>query len=695
MNSLKYKDKLSSCNDAMRQRNVCQAEVIDFTEDKDLVLKFENNILDGDLEPIYFLGKNDPSFKIGEKLLIEIIFNPDDSTLTKINFINKIDKNSTNHIGIFKKSRKGGIVYSIQKGSRKKWHIDPKFENSAIEDDIVEIEGQSAGSLKGKKYLKIRNIFGNLNENKSLSLLAIKEHDIPYQFSDEIINEASKCKEFKQNRQNLKDIFFITIDPDNARDHDDAVYAIKDTHKDNPDGYIIWVAIADVAQYVQMGSQIDIEARLRGNSTYFVDRVIPMLPENLSNNLCSLKENTERPCIAVKIRINGNGEKLDHYFCRGIMVSKASLSYEEVQNVYEGKTNFKTKPLYKPVLEALFLAFEALLEAKRKRQPLALDLPEREILLSEQGEVQSINLKKQVSANKLIEEFMVLANVCAAETLSKKNIPTIYRIHEEPTLERINSLNETIRSIGINLKKLNSLKTADLNRLLALASKTDHSSTINFSVLRTMTQAYYSSKLSSHFGLNLQKYTHFTSPIRRYADLVVHRALIAIHEWDTFLMPEEDIYDLKTISKHVSLTERRSMSAERDTIDRYLARYLKNKIGGEFYCLISGVTQFGIFIQLDEIGADGLIPLSNLGSEYYKYDENENSLTGQASKTKITVGMRAQVALLEADETSGSLKFKLLELDGQLLDNLVSRKKLKGRKYKLRRKKRKNKTIFK
>ena len=690
MSSIKDKDKSSSYNGAMRPRVICQAEIIDFTEDKDPILKFDNNTIDSNLTPIYVLRKNDPSFKIGEKLLIEIIFNPDDSTLTKINFINKINKSTKNHIGIFKKSRRGGIVFSVQKGSRKKWHINPKFENSAVEDDIVEIEGQSAGSAKGKKYLKIRNIIGNLNENKSLSLLAIKEHNIPYQFSDEVINEASKFKDFKKNRQNLLNIFFVTIDPNDARDHDDAVYAMKDIQKDNPGGYIIWVAIADVAQYVQMGSSIDIEARLRGNSTYFVDRVIPMLPENLSNNLCSLKENMERPCIAVKIRINSNGEKLDHNFYRGRIVSKASLSYEEVQDAYEGKTNSKTKPLYKPVLEALFLAFEALLKSKRKRQPLALDLPEREIILSEQGEVQSINLKKQLSANELIEEFMVLANVCAAETLSDKKVPAIYRIHEEPTSERINALNETVRSIGLNLKKLNSLKTTDLNRLLSLASKTNHSGMINLSVLRTMTQAYYSNKLSSHFGLNLQKYTHFTSPIRRYADLVVHRALIATHEWDANLISEEERYDLRTISQHASLTERRSMGAERDTIDRYLARFLKDKIGGEFYCLFSGITQFGIFIQLEEIGADGLIPLSNLGSEYFKYNENENSLTGQVSKTKITVGMRAKVTLLEADETSGSLRFKPLELNGQLFDKLVSDKKLKGKKYKLRRKKRKN-----
>lgn len=690
MNSTQNKEKSSSCNSAVNQRTICQVEIIDFTEDKDLILKVEKGTKDDELELIYVLRKNDPSFKIGEKLLVEILLNSDHTTVTKINFINKINENISNHIGIYKKSHRGNFVYSIQKGSRKKWLINPKFESSAMDDDIVEIEDRPQGSFKGKKYHKIRNIIGNLNENKSLSLLAIKEHNIPYQFSNQIINEASKIKDFKPNQQNLKNLFFVTIDPTDARDHDDAVYAMKDTHEDNPNGYIIWVAIADVAQYVKIGSSIDIEARLRGNSTYFVDRVIPMLPENLSNNLCSLKENMERPCIAVKIRINSDGEKLEHNFFRGTMVSKASLGYKEVQDAYEGKISPKTEPLYKPVLETLFLAFEALLKSKNKRQPLELNLPEREILLSEKGEVQSINLKKQLSANKLIEEFMVLANICAAETLSNKKVPAIYRIHEEPTLEKINALNETIRSIDLNLKKLNSLKTADLNQLLKLASTTDHSNMINLSILRTMTQAYYSNKLSAHFGLNLQKYAHFTSPIRRYADLIVHRALIATHNWDTTLIPADETSDLGAIARHISLTERRSMSAERDTIDRYLARFLKDKIGGEFYCLISGITRFGIFIQLDEIGADGLIPLSNLGSEYYKFDENENSLTGKASKTKIKVGMSARVSLLEADETSGGLRFKLIELNGQLFDKLVSHKKLKKKKYKLRRKKRKN-----
>ena len=690
MNSIQNKDKSSSYNSAVNQRTICRAEIIDFTEDKDLILKIEKGTTDNNLDPIYVLGKNDPSFNIGEKLLVEILFSSDHNTLTKINFINKINESTTSHIGIFKKSRSGGIVYSIQKGSRKKWSINPKFENSAVDDDIVEIEDRPQGSFKGKNYHKIRNIIGNLNENKSLSLLAIKEHNIPYQFPNEVINEASKIKDFKKNQQNLKNLFFVTIDPTDARDHDDAVYAMKDTHKDNPNGYIIWVAIADVAQFVEIGSSIDIEARLRGNSTYFVDRVIPMLPENLSNNLCSLKENMERPCIAVKIRINSNGEKLEHNFFRGTMISKASLGYEEVQDAYEGKTNSKTEPLYKPVLEILFLAFEALLKSKSKRQPLALNLPEREIQLSKKGEVQSINFKKQLSANKLIEEFMVLANICAAETLSNKKVPAIYRIHEEPSLEKINALNETIRSIDLKLKKLNSLKTADLNRILKLASTTDHSSLINLSILRTMTQAYYSNKLSSHFGLNLQKYAHFTSPIRRYADLIVHRALIATHDWDTTLVSNEQTPDLKTLSQHISLTERRSMNAERDTTDRYLARFLKDKIGGEFYSLISGITRFGIFIQLEEIGADGLIPLSNLGSEYFKYDDNENSLTGKTSKTKIKVGMSARVSLLEADETSGGLRFKLLELNGQLFDKLVSHKKTKKKKYKLRRKKRRS-----
>ena len=264
------------------------------------------------------------------------------------------------------------------------------------------------------------------------------------------------------------------------------------------------------------------------------------------------------------------------------------------------------------------LAYQATVISKQRRQPLKLNLPERQIKITDKGEVDSIKFKKQLIAHELIEEFMIMANVCAAETLTKKNINTLFRIHEEPKIERINSLMEAVKSIGLNLPKSQVLKTADLNKLLYQASKTDYSEVINLNVLRTMTQAYYSNKESSHFGLNLRKYVHFTSPIRRYADLLVHRALITAHNWDKEDMPSKGkLPNLEKIASHISITERRSMVAERETIDRYLARYLKDKVGGEFHCTISGITRFGIFIQLNEIGADGLIPLSNFSNEYY------------------------------------------------------------------------------
>ena len=528
---------------------------------------------------------------------------------------------------------------------------------------------------------------GNVNDAKSLSLIAINEHNIPHRFPEEVFENYDEVKVSQKSRTDLRYLSFVTIDPSDARDHDDAVFALHDKDKDNLGGFIVWVAIADVAQYVKIESPIDLEARKRGNSTYFTDRVIPMLPEKLSTDLCSLNENLERPCIAVYMKINSKGEKITHEFVRGTIISKASLNYEEVQESFDGITNKKTKPLYEIVLKPLLLAYQATVISKQRRQPLKLNLPERQIKITDKGEVDSIKFKKQLIAHELIEEFMIMANVCAAETLTKKNINTLFRIHEEPKTERINSLMEAVKSIGLNLPKSQVLKTADLNKLLYQASKTDYSEVINLNVLRTMTQAYYSNKESSHFGLNLRKYVHFTSPIRRYADLLVHRALITAHNWDKEDMPSKGEFpNLEKIASHISITERRSMVAERETIDRYLAKYLKDKVGGEFHCTISGITRFGIFIQLNEIGADGLIPLSNFSNEYFKYNENENSLTGSLSNRKIQVGMSAIAILIASDEKSGGLRFKLLELNDKPFEQLRKSKKFTKRNQKLRKK---------
>jgi ribonuclease R len=430
---------------------------------------------------------------------------------------------------------------------------------------------------------------------------------------------------------------------------------------------LLWVAIADVAHYVTAGSALDAEARKRGNSTYFPDRVVPMLPDRLSGDLCSLHEGVKRPCIAVEMKLSSTGEKLSHRFVRGLMRSPASLSYEEAQAAVNGDPSERAAPLVDAVLTPLFAAYAALKQAREARQPLDLDLPERKIILSDSGKVASVNFSERLDAHRLIEECMVLANVAAAETLIAKQKPFLFRVHEEPSPEKLDSLRETAKSVGLVLAKGQVLKTRHLNQLLKAATGKDEAELINLSTLRSMTQAYYSSQNMSHFGLALQNYAHFTSPIRRYADLLLHRALVSAHGWASDGLSLQDIEMLDETAKHISETERRSMLAERDTSDRYLASFMSERVGNEFSGRISGIARFGIFVKLDETGADGLVPMRSLGREYFEHDADSQTLRGTDSGTIISLGQRVVVRLAETTPTTGGILLELLQLEDSKL----------------------------
>ncbi|MEM1161722.1 MAG: VacB/RNase II family 3'-5' exoribonuclease, partial [Pseudomonadota bacterium] len=446
-----------------------------------------------------------------------------------------------------------------------------------------------------------------------------------------------------------------------------ACYAHADDDAQNPGGHVVWVAIADVAAYVTPGSALDREARHRGNSTYFPDRVVPMLPDRLSGDLCSLHEGVPRACIAVRMVLDAAGNKLRHSFHRALMRSPASLTYEEVQGAMDGSPNSRTKPMLEPVLKPLYAAYDALAEARARRQPLDLDLPERQIDLADDGTVTSVRFKDRLDAHRLIEEFMVLANVAAAETLIAKKSSFLYRVHEEPSPEKLDALRETAKASGYSLSKGQVLKTAHLNRLLNDAAGSDDAELINLSTLRSMTQAYYSPENFGHFGLALQRYAHFTSPIRRYADLVVHRALITAHGWGPDGLPPGAEERLAETADHISETERRSMTAERDTTDRYLAAYLSERVGTEFTGRVSGIARFGLFVKLDETGADGLVPMRSIGNEYFHFDRQANTLMGSDSGRVISLGQRVTVRLTEAVPVTGGIALELLELDGKTI----------------------------
>ncbi|MGV6840357.1 MAG: ribonuclease R [Planktomarina sp.] len=635
----------------------------------------------------------DPALGKGDRILARLtkVDGEDHSHTGRI--IRRIAHTPSRVLGIFRKGREGGRIVPIDKGTSKEWFIPSADQNDAKDGELVEAEATGPKTRFGLPRARITERLGDPSSGRAISLIAIAQHEIPNDFPQSVLEEAANAKPADQgNRTDLTHLPLITIDPKDARDHDDACCALHDDDPANPGGFRLWVAIADVAAYVTPGSALDTEARTRGNSSYFPDRVVPMLPEALSADLCSLHEGVDRPCIAVEIQITAEGDKKSHRFVRGIMRSPAALSYEEAQAAVDGRPTAKAAPLVDTVLQPLFAAYDALKVARSERGPLELDLPERRIELTDQGDVASIQFKDRFDAHKLIEEFMVLANVCAAESLIAANVPLLFRVHEEPDRAKLDSLRETAGSVGLKLAKGQVLKTHHLNNLLTAAAGTEDAELINLASLRSMTQAYYSPDNLSHFGLALRNYAHFTSPIRRYADLLVHCALITAHKWGDDGLSSEDIERLPSTATQISGTERRSMAAERDTTDRYLARFMADRIGHEFEGRISGIAKFGVFAKLDETGADGLIPMRALGREYFHYDRDTQTLMGSETGQVISMGLRVKVRLEEATPLTGGLIFDLLDIEGRKIAQSrrnrkpLPRGKKKGRKVVRRRK---------
>ncbi|MDA7466628.1 ribonuclease R [Planktomarina temperata] len=622
--------------------------------------------------------QGDPALGQGDRLLARLTPVPDeDSHQYTGQLIRAIGTNPKRLLGIFRLTAEGGRIVAIDKGEGKEWLVAADAAGEAKDGELVEAEQSGPKGRLGLPRARVVERLGDPSAPKAVSLIAIHQHGIPDAFPDAVMAQADAAKPAtSKGRVDLTDLPLITIDPADARDHDDACCALLDEDPKNPGGFLLWVAIADVAHYVTAGSALDAEARKRGNSTYFPDRVVPMLPDRLSGDLCSLHEGVTRPCIAVEMKLSSTGEKLSHRFVRGLMRSPASLSYEEAQAAVDGDPSERAAPLVDTVLSPLFGAYAALKQAREARQPLELDLPERKIILSDSGKVASVNFSERLDAHRLIEECMVLANVAAAETLIAKQQPLLFRVHEEPSPEKLDSLRETAKSVGLVLAKGQVLQTRHLNQLLKAAAGKDEAELINLSTLRSMTQAYYSSQNMSHFGLALQNYAHFTSPIRRYADLLLHRALVSGHGWATDGLSPQDIEMLDETAKHISETERRSMLAERDTTDRYLASFMSERVGNEFSGRISGVARFGIFVKLDETAADGLVPIRSLGREYFEHDADSQTLRGTDSGTVISLGQRVVVRLAETTPTTGGILLDLLELEDSKLQTRPRQRKI-------------------
>ncbi len=577
--------------------------------------------------------------------------------------IKVVDHARTRVLGIFRSLPDGGgrLVPVDKKQAGRELNIAKADSNGAVDGDLVSVDlvrSRGFGLASGK----VKERLGSLASEKAVSLIAIHSHEIPQAFSPAALREAEEAKPATLGgREDWRDVPLVTIDPPDAKDHDDAVQAEPDPDPNNKGGFILNVAIADVAFYVRPGSALDRDALTRGNSVYFPDRVVPMLPERISNDLCSLVPGEPRGALAVRMVIGADGRKRSHSFHRILMRSAAKLNYAQAQAAIDGRPDDLTGPLLDPILKPLYDAHALVKRARDERDPLDLDIPERKILLKADGTVDRVIVPERLDAHKLIEEFMILANVAAAEMLEKKALPLIYRVHDEPSVEKVHNLQEFLKTLDLPFAKSGALRPALFNRVLAQVRGHDSEPLVNEVVLRSQAQAEYAAENYGHFGLNLRRYAHFTSPIRRYADLIVHRALIRGLGLGEGALPEsETLETLSEVAAQISVTERRAMKAERETADRLIAHFLADRIGATFQGRISGVTRAGLFVKLSDTGADGLIPIRTLGTEYFNYDEARHALVGTRSGAMHRLGDVVDVRLVEAAPVAGALRFELL-----------------------------------
>ncbi len=554
----------------------------------------------------------------------------------------------------------GGTIEPIDRKELRSWRIAPGDEASAKDGDLVRFDLAAKGRTHSPQA-RILESLGNPDDQRQISLIAVHAYGIPDDFPEGVIAETQALTQAQLgSRTDLRQVPLLTIDPVDARDHDDAVFAEDDPDPANPGGFRVLVAIADVAHYVRPGSRLDREAQLRGNSVYFPDRVVPMLPERISNDLCSLRELEDRPCLAVRMTFDRDGEKRGHSFMRAMMRSAAKLSYQEAQAAIDGAPTEKCLPLMETALRPLWRAYAALSKARDAREPLDLDLPERKIKLDKDGRVADVLIPERLAAHRLIEEFMIQANVAAAETLEQKKGAVVYRVHDAPSQEKLKALREFLETIDLKLPPAGDLRPGAFNKILAKAKEMPVPELVNEVVLRSQAQAIYDTGNIGHFGLNLRRYAHFTSPIRRYADLLVHRGLIAALGAGDDGMPDDARSGLKPIAQQISEAERRAMMAERETIDRLIAAHLADRVGAKFAARIGGVTRSGLFVRLKDTGADGFVPISSLGDEYFQHVEAAHALVGARSGGAYRLGDAVEVRLVEAIPSAGALRFEMI-----------------------------------
>ncbi len=575
-------------------------------------------------------------------------------------------------------ARTDGLLGVVEiDGSGQAWlaPVDKRIRNSA---KISDLGMADAGQLvlaerigrSERSGVKVIEIYGDPLAPKSFSLIEIAKHGIPHVFPADVIEDAKQAAELElseKKREDLRHLPIVAIDPADARDHDDAIWA----EPDGKGGFDALVAIADVSFYVRPGSALDREARKRGNSVYFPDRVVPMLPEVLSADVCSLRENEDRAAMACHLTIDAAGNVSAFRFTRAIVRIQHNIAYEDAQSAVDRGD----APEY---LQNLWAAWRLLEAARHKRDPLELELPERRVVLNDQGQIAEIAVRERLDAHRVVEDFMIAANVAAAKALEAKTAPVVYRVHEPPAREKLIALRDYMATMGKKLALGQVVTPSLFNRMLKDVTEEAEKAQVMEAVLRSQTQAYYGPANAGHFGLALGSYAHFTSPIRRYADLLVHRALVDAYALEqpkpsgsipvSSGLSDRDRSSLQQITDAISQTERRAMQAERDTIDRYVAAWLSGRVGETFETRITGVQGFGFFATIVGLGGDGLVPVSTLGAEHFRHDEASQSLIGEQSGTTYSPGDRLKLQLAEANALTGALKFVPVDADGNAIE---------------------------
>jgi ribonuclease R len=610
-----------------------------------------------------------PAPGIGARVLMRVEFDSEATGKAPAysgRVIKILDKMKARVFAVFRRAEDGsGRALPVEKRAAGRDFLVPAgMAGEAKDGDLVAIELLREGRF-GAPTARVVESLGSVRSERAISLIALVTHHIPHVFSPAALKEAEAARPVRlaPPREDWRDLPLVTIDPPDAKDHDDAVHAAPDSDPANAGGFIVTVAIADVAGYVTPGSTLDREALERGNSVYFPDRVVPMLPERISNDLCSLRPLVDRPALAVRMILSDDGRKRSHTFHRIMMRSAARLSYEQAQAAIDGPPDETTAPLLETVLKPLYAAHAVLRIERGRRDPLDLDLPERKLTIDKEGRLAGVRWPERLEAHRLIEEFMILANVAAAETLEAAHSPLLYRAHDAPSVEKLNDLVEFLSTIGVKLAKGDRVRPSHFNGVLDRVRGQAVEALVNEVVLRAQAQAEYSHENYGHFGLNLRRYAHFTSPIRRYADLIVHRALIrALNLGDDGLNDMRG-GELAQIAEHISAAERRAMAAERETVDRLVAAHLVDRVGAVFEARIAGVTRVGLFVKLSETGADGFVPVATLGDDYFRYEEATRSLVGSRTRKAYRLGDEVQARLVEAAPFAGALRFEIVSGD--------------------------------